>query len=86
MRATFRESKDIHFVIYNDQKKQISKTRLSRGAKHSLGPHRVSEMAHQLGLENSQQFHDLVNCILSREEALKIMKRQLPPSSTIQDK
>jgi len=86
MHATRRESKDVHYIIYNDQKKQASKTRLSKGAKHSLGPNRVSEMAHQLGLETSKQFHDLVNCILSRDDALKIIERNLPPSSNFQDK
>ncbi len=86
MHATRRESKDVYYIIYNDQKKQVSKTRLSKGAKHSLGPNRVSEMAHQLGLETSKQFHDLVNCILSRDGALKIIERNLPPSSTSEDK
>jgi hypothetical protein len=85
MHATCRESKDLHYIIYNDQKKQVSKTRLSKGAKHSLGPNRVSEMAHQLGLETAKQFRDLVNCKLSRDDALKIIERNLPPSSTFQD-
>ena len=78
MHATRRESKDVHYIIYNDQQKQVSRTRLSKGAKHSLGPHRVTEMAHQLGLETARQFHDLVNCVLSREKALEIMERNLP--------
>jgi hypothetical protein len=85
MQAVRREGKDWQYIIYNDQKKQVSRTRLSKGAKHSLGPNRVSEMAHQLGLKTSQQFIDLVNCPLSREKALEIMERNLPPSVTSQD-
>ncbi len=82
MQAVRREGKDWQYIIYNDQKKQVSRTRLSKGAKHSLGPNRVSEMAHQLGLKTSQQFIDLVNCSLSREKALEIMESNLPPSVT----
>ena len=72
MRAERKEGKDWKYIIYNDQKKQVSRTLLSKGAKHTLGPNRVNEMAHQLGLENSGQFHDLVNCTLSREKLLRL--------------
>lgn len=82
MQAERREGRDWRYIIYNDEKKQVSKTRLSKGAKHSLGPQRVSEMSRQLGLETSQQFHDLVNCTLSREGALEIIEHNLPPSLT----
>ncbi len=85
MQAVCRESKDRQYIIYNDQKKQVSRTRLSQGARHSLGANRVSEMAHQLGLETSKQFRDLVDCTLSREEALKIIERNLPPGILGQD-
>ncbi len=85
MQAVRREGRDWRYIIYNDQKKQISRTRLSKGAKHSLSPQRVSEMTHQLGLETSQQFRDLVDCTLSRKEALKIMERNLPPGILGQD-
>lgn len=78
MHAERREGKDWKYIIYNDQKKQISRALLSKGAKHSLGPNRVAEMAHQLGLETTKQFHDLVNCTLTREKALEIMERNLP--------
>ncbi len=75
MQAERREGRDWQYIIYNDQKKQVARTRLSKGAKHSLGPNRVSEMAHQLGLETSQQFQELVRCTLSREQALEIIER-----------
>ncbi len=78
MQAERREGRDWQYIIYDDQKKQVARTRLSKGAKHSLGPNRVNEMAHQLGLETSQQFHDLVRCTLSRERALEIIERNSP--------
>ena len=78
MQAERREGRDWQYIIYNDQKKQVARTRLSKGAKHSLGPNRVSEMAHQLGLETSQQFQELVRCTLSREKALEIIERNSP--------
>jgi len=78
MRAERREGRDWQYIVYNDQKKQVARTRLSKGAKHSLGPNRVNEMAHQLGLETSQQFHELVQCTLSREKALEIIERNSP--------
>ena len=78
MQAEHREGRDWQYIIYNDQKKQVARTRLSKGAKHSLGPNRVSEMARQLGLETSQQFQDLVRCTLSREQALEIIERNSP--------
>ncbi|MGI9058778.1 MAG: hypothetical protein ACR2H5_09395 [Ktedonobacteraceae bacterium] len=71
MEATRKEGRDWQYIIYNDQKKQVARTRLSKGAKHSLGPNRVAEMVHQLGLKTSKQFHDLVNCTLSREKAFR---------------
>jgi hypothetical protein len=82
MQAERREGRDWQYIIYNDQKKQVARTRLSKGAKHSLGPNRVSEMAHQLGLKTSQQFQELVQCTLSREKALEIIEGNLPPSVT----
>ena len=78
MQAERREGRDWQYIIYNDQKKQVARTRLSKGAKHSLGPNRVNEMAHQLGLETSQQFQELVQCTLSREKALEIIERNSP--------
>jgi hypothetical protein len=77
MQAERKEGRDWRYIIYNDKKKQVSRTRLSKGAKHILGSNRVNEMAHQLGLETSQQFHDLVDCRLSREASLEIIERGL---------
>jgi hypothetical protein len=39
MQAECRDGKDLLYIIYNEQHQQIARTRLSKGAKHSLGPH-----------------------------------------------
>ena len=80
MKAERLDSADWRFVIYNDQGIQLSVTRLSKGAKHTLSDSRVSLMARQLGFRSGQQFSNFVNCTLSREEALKIIESNLPPS------
>jgi len=79
MKAERLDSIDWRYAIYNEQGSQVSATRLSKGAKHTLGSSRVSLMARQLGLNTSQQFIDLVSCSLSREDALKIIESNSPP-------
>ncbi|MBV8695009.1 MAG: hypothetical protein JO125_03560 [Chloroflexi bacterium] len=78
MRAERREGRDWKYIIYNDQKKQIARTLLSKGAKHSLGPNRVAAMARQLGLESAKQLRDVVDCTLSRDKAIEIIDRNIP--------
>jgi hypothetical protein len=80
MKAERRDSVDWRYVIYNDKGKQVSVTRISKGPKHTLGPGRVSLMARQLRLDNAKQLIDLVNCPLSREQALEIMEANYPAS------
>ncbi len=74
MKAERRDSVDWRYVIYNEQGRQVSVTRISKGAKHTLSASRISLMARQLGFETTQQFIDMVACILSREEALRIIE------------
>ena len=47
MRAERKDSIDWRYIIYNDQGKQISVTRIAKGPKQTRGPKRVSLMAHQ---------------------------------------
>jgi hypothetical protein len=83
MQAEYVESGDRYFVISNDEGIFVASTSISKGAKHTLSEQRVSDMKRQLRLSTSKQFVDLVNCPLSREEALKIMESN-PPSSSRQ--
>lgn len=69
---------DWYYVVHNDQGIAVSSTSISKGAKHTLSANRVSKMAHQLCLNTSQQFIDLVSCTLKREDALAIMEVNCP--------
>ncbi len=70
-------SGDWWYLVRNDNGIVVASTSLSRGAKHTLGPNRVSQMARQLRLNKPQHFIDLISCTLSREDALKIMEDNL---------
>ena len=74
MKAERVDSVDWRYVVYNDKGEQISATRISKGAKHTLGASRVSLMARQLGLDTPKQFVDLVSCTLSRARAIEIIE------------
>lgn len=81
MKAEREDTGDWYYIIYDEQGYEVSSTSISKGAKHTLGDNRVSQMAHQLRLDTSRQFVQLVNCTLNREEALEIMIRNRPTGS-----
>lgn len=74
MKAIRKDKADWYYVIHNDQGVTVATTSLSKGAKHTLSPKRVSEMARQLNLSRTQLI-DLVSCTLSRKEALENMEK-----------
>ena|SRR5438552_517846 len=82
LQAERRDSIDWRYVVYNEQGKQISATRISKGAKHTLGADRVSLMARQLGFNTTKQFIDLVSCSLSHKDALRIIEANSPADSS----
>lgn len=79
MQAERQDSGDWYYIVRNDQGIAICSTSLSKGAKHTLGPNRVSQMARQLYLNRPQLLIDLVSCSLKREEALKIIEANCSP-------
>src|SRR5579872_2493467 len=79
MRAERQDSGDWYYIIQNKQGIAVSSTSISKGAKHTLGPSRVSQMARQLYLNRPSLLVDLVSCTLNREDALKIMEVNRPP-------
>jgi len=81
MKAEQIDRPDWFYKIYDEEGVFVSSTSISKGSKETLSDKRVSVMAHQLGLSTSQQFIDLIKCTLSREDALKIMKTNLPPGT-----
>ena len=81
MKAERRDSVDWRYIIYDSQGRQVSATRISKGAKHTLSANRVSLMARQLGLGTAKQLVDLTSCTLSREAALRIIETNAPDVS-----
>jgi len=80
MKAEVRNKAHRIYKIY-DEHGFISSTSISQGPKETLRESRVRDMARQLGLDTPQQLIDLVECRLSREAALEIMRRNCPPGS-----
>lgn len=78
MKAERLDRADWRYVVYNQEGKQVSTTRISKGAKHTLSAGRLSLMARQLGLDTQQQLVDLVSCTLNREDALTIIETNSP--------
>ena len=64
MKAERLDRADWRYVVYNKEGKQVSTTRISKGAKHTLSASRLSLMARQLGLDTQQQLVDLVSIIV----------------------
>jgi len=81
MKAKRVDRGDWYYKIYDEKGTFVSSTSISKGAKETLTGTRVAQMKRQVGLDTSQQFIDLIECRLSREDALVIMQRNYPPGS-----
>ena len=82
MKAEREDSGDWYYYIKDEEGVEIASTIMSKGAKETLSDGRVSQMAKQLRFDNANQFVQFVKCTISREEALKTMKRNHPPGSS----
>ena len=75
-------SGDHNYFIHvgRDGKKSMAKTKTSHGASRTLGDELIARMAKQCFL-TKQQFHDLIDCPLSREayEAMLIEQGKYKP-------
>jgi len=75
--CTELKGKDHHFYILNDDTgKMLSKTKVSRGAKHIIGDTLISKMTRQIGLGTAANFVAMVKCSKTKEECLAIIKSQ----------
>jgi hypothetical protein len=75
---------DRYYIIQDEDGVDVASTSISKGAKHTLGDARVQAMARQLCLNQSKLLVQLVDCSLSREEALAITKANCPPGTSRQ--
>jgi hypothetical protein len=66
--------KDHYYYNLEDQTgKLISRTKVSLGAKHTIGDTIILKMARQIGLGTTKNFVGMVSCTKSREECLAII-------------
>jgi hypothetical protein len=52
----------------------LSRTKVSHGAKHTIGESLINKMARQIGLGTNSNFVGLVKCSKSKDECLKIVR------------
>ena len=62
------------YILADDDGKMLSRTKVSLGAKHSIGPRLVSLMARQILLLTAANFVEMVDCTKSRDECLAIIR------------
>ena len=68
-----RDHRYFHHQI-NGQKTGV-RTKLSRGRQYkSLGPQLLAKIKKQLKLDSSREFRDLVNCPMTKEGYIEILK------------
>ena len=64
----------IYYLYYKEKRTRI-KTKISRGTKHKdYSDNLLSAMSRSLNFDNLSQFKAFVNCPLSYEEYIKILK------------
>jgi len=63
------------FYIYDDDGTRVAQTWISHGSRHSIDGSLLTLMARQLRLDVSRNLVKLVDCTLSRDEALAIIKQ-----------
>ena len=66
---------DHHFLEFYFNKKLIARTKISHGANHDLDISLIGKMAMQCWL-GKKDFIDLVNCPLSEEKYISILKEK----------
>jgi hypothetical protein len=64
------------YILKDDDGKILSRTKISFGAKHTIGPKLLSLMARQLRLVTAANLAGMVNCKKSRVECLDIIRSQ----------
>lgn len=82
MKAECEDSGDWYYYIKDEEGMEIASTIMSKGSKETLSDGRVSQMAKQLHFDNTNQFVQCVKCTVSREDALKSIKRNYSPGSS----
>jgi hypothetical protein len=64
------------YVLYDEKGTILSRTKVSLGPKHALGPTLIGLMTRQIRLLKKSNFIEMVSCSLSKEQCLEIIKSQ----------
>lgn len=65
----------IHLILYVDEKKTGIWTKVSRGGKE-IGDRLIHDMSFQLKLDDNTSFIDLVDCRMSKEQYLQLLRNK----------
>lgn len=69
-----RAKDHLWFTLKDTDGRVLSRTCISHGPRHNIGPNIVSKMAKQLKLEQSSNLVALVGCTKSRDECINIIR------------
>jgi len=69
---------DWYFVF--DAGKYLSRTCISKGPRHTIREKLAGKMAHQLGVGTTANLIDFLDCKISKEECLTIIRFSLGPT------
>lgn len=64
------------YVLLDNDGRILSRTKVSLGAKHTIGPKLTSMMARQIRLVTGANFYGMVDCTKTREECLAVIREQ----------
>lgn len=70
------KSDHVHLIFCHNGKRTAIWTKVSHGGNKEIGDILINKMSQQLRLNNKQEFKNLVDCIISREDYLKILENQ----------
>jgi len=62
------------YILQDTDGKIISRTKISLGPKHEIGPKLASMMARQIGLVTAANLAGMVDCSKSKEECLEVIR------------
>lgn len=75
LKCRVQESDHHRYILYDDDEKTIlASTKISHASKHDIGDTLISLMARQMRLGTKANFIGMVQCTLSREQCLAIIK------------
>lgn len=69
-------SDHVHLIFYHNGKRTSIWTKVSHGGNKEIGDNLINKMCQQIGLDNKRDFKNLIDCVISKEDYLKILENQ----------